>query len=44
MEDGKPKWGDNCTHCMGCINLCPKDAIEFGKGSVGKHRYKGPEV
>ena len=44
MEDGKPKWGDNCTHCMGCINLCPKDAVEFGKGSVGKHRYKGPEV
>ncbi|MBE7070553.1 MAG: flavodoxin [Ruminococcaceae bacterium] len=43
MKDGKPSWGSNCTHCMACINQCPKDAIEYGKGSVGKPRYKGPE-
>lgn len=44
MKDGKPYWGTNCTHCMACINQCPKDAIEYGKGSVGKPRYKGPET
>ena len=44
MKDGKPSWGTTCTHCMACINRCPKDAIEYGKGSVGKPRYKGPEA
>jgi ferredoxin len=43
MEAGLPHWGDHCTHCMACINFCPKDAIEYGKGSVGKLRYRGPE-
>lgn len=43
MKDGKPVWGKNCTHCMGCINFCPKEAIEYGKGSVGKKRYAGPK-
>ncbi|MBO7449538.1 MAG: EFR1 family ferrodoxin [Clostridiales bacterium] len=44
MKDGKPSWGTSCTHCMACINRCPKDAIEYGRGSVGKPRYKGPEA
>ena len=43
MEKGIPVWGNTCTHCMACINFCPKDAIEFGKGSVGKIRYRGPD-
>jgi len=43
LKDNKPVWGKNCTHCMACINQCPKDAIEYGKGSMGKPRYKGPE-
>ncbi len=37
--DGKPVWGKNCTHCMACINLCPTEAIEYGKASKGKRRY-----
>ena len=44
MKDNKPAWGNKCTHCMACINQCPVDAIEYGKGSVGKPRYKGPEA
>ena len=43
MKDGKPSWGNKSTHCMACINQCPKDAIEYGKGTAGKPRYKGPE-
>lgn len=39
---GKPVWGDKCTHCMACICDCPKEAIEYGKKSLGKPRYKGP--
>lgn len=43
MKDNKPVWGKTCTHCMACINQCPKDAIEYGKGTAGKPRYKGPD-
>ena len=39
LEQGKPTWGKNCIHCMACICYCPKEAIEYGKKSVGKPRY-----
>lgn len=39
MQDGKPRWGGNCTHCMACICYCPAEAIEYGQKSVGKPRY-----
>lgn len=42
MIDGKPSWGQNCTHCMACICTCPKEAIEYGKSSKGKLRYNCP--
>ena len=31
LENGRPVWGKNCTHCMACICYCPKEAIEYGK-------------
>ena len=39
LKDRKPVWGRECTHCMACICYCPKEAIEYGKKSVGKPRY-----
>lgn len=42
LEDGRPVWGDNCTHCMACICGCPAKAIEYGRASVGKPRYQCP--
>jgi len=39
IEDGKPVWEKNCTHCMACICRCPKEAIEYGKHSRGLTRY-----
>ena len=42
MKDGRPLWGDRCTHCMGCINLCPTEAVEYGARTRGKLRYHGP--
>ena len=39
MENRKPVWGKDCTHCMACICHCPMEAIEYGKKSVGKPRY-----
>ena len=42
LKDGKPVWGNRCTHCMACICGCPAQAIEYGKISVGKPRYRCP--
>lgn len=39
IQDGKPVWGGDCTHCMACICYCPAEAIEYGKKSLGKPRY-----
>lgn len=43
LTDGKPVWGQNCTHCMACINRCPKEAIEYGRHSKGLPRYVCPK-
>ncbi len=42
IQDGKPVWGSSCTHCMACIASCPAEAIEYGKKSAGKPRYRCP--
>ena len=44
LNEHRPVWGSNCTHCMGCINLCPKEAVEYGKRTKGKLRYHGPDA
>ena len=40
LRGGKPVWGRACTHCMACICYCPAEAIEYGKKSRGKPRYR----
>ncbi len=40
LENGKPVWAANCTHCMACICACPEEAIEYGRRSKGKPRYQ----
>lgn len=42
LEEDRPIWGRNCTHCMACIAYCPTEAVEYGKKSAGKHRYSCP--
>lgn len=44
LRNGKPEWGKQCTHCMACISYCPAKAIEYGKRSVGKPRYRFEEL
>lgn len=39
LSNGKPVYGENCTHCMACICSCPTEAIEYKKKTVGKPRY-----
>ena len=44
MENNRPVWSDHCTHCMACICGCPQEAIEYGKTSIGKPRYRVPQI
>ncbi|MGN0520886.1 MAG: EFR1 family ferrodoxin [Candidatus Fimenecus sp.] len=39
LQNGKPVWGADCTHCMACICHCPKEAIEYKTKSKGQPRY-----
>ncbi|MBU3126199.1 EFR1 family ferrodoxin [Clostridium tagluense] len=40
----KPIWKNNCTQCLACIHLCPTKAIQYGKGTEKKGRYKHPKI
>ncbi len=42
IENNRPVWQGNCTHCMACISYCPQNAIEYGKNTKGKRRYVCP--
>jgi len=39
LQDKKPVWGNNCTHCMACIGNCPVEAIEYGNITQTKDKY-----
>ena len=39
MQNGRPHWNGHCTNCMSCYHRCPKNAINFGKASIGKGQY-----
>jgi len=44
FKDKRPVWNSDCEQCFGCIQWCPKEAIEFGKNTVGRKRYHNPNV
>ena len=45
IKDGKPEWTKpTCSKCSACINRCPKNAIQYGKLTIGRNRYVNPEL
>ncbi|MDV2481970.1 4Fe-4S ferredoxin [Methanoculleus sp. Wushi-C6] len=44
MVDGKPVWNHRCELCCGCIHLCPAEAIQAGRGTGKRQRYRNPSV
>jgi ferredoxin len=44
MQNNRPKWLHNCEQCVGCFQWCPQEAIQFGKNTKGRKRYRHPEV
>ncbi len=41
-DDEQTTFGDGCVLCMRCIHSCPTEAIQIGKATVDKFRYRGP--
>lgn len=39
LAGGRPVWRAQCYQCMGCINACPQQAIQYGKATLGRCRY-----
>lgn len=44
MGDRGPLWQHQCERCLACIQWCPCEAIEYGKGTIGRSRYRNPNV
>lgn len=44
VKDGKPMWKNQCQQCMACIQYCPNQAIEYGKRTIGRKRYRNPNI
>ena len=44
IKGGRPVFSKKCEHCQGCINWCPKHAINFGTIKSGTPRYHHPEI
>lgn len=42
FEDGQIRFADRCYLCMRCIHQCPQEAVQIGRGTVGKFRWRGP--
>jgi len=37
-----PQWNGHCEQCLACLQWCPEEAIEYGKRTKGRRRYRYP--
>jgi ferredoxin len=44
ITNGKPTWQHHCEQCFACLQWCPEEAIQYGKGTSKKKRYHHPEI
>lgn len=44
MDKQRPKWNHQCQMCFACMQWCPQSAIQFGRATINKIRYKNPFV
>lgn len=42
--EGKPKWQHNCELCVGCMQWCPQQSIQYKKNTVKRGRYHHPDI
>jgi ferredoxin len=43
MRDGSPRFSEHCVLCLRCLHACPQEAIQIGKITMGKFRWRGPK-
>jgi ferredoxin len=44
MQNKKPVWLHHCDQCWACLHWCPHHAIQMGKSTINKRRYRHPDV
>lgn len=44
LEGGRPDWLHRCEQCLACIQLCPAEAIQAGRKTDGRERYRHPAI
>jgi ferredoxin/flavodoxin len=44
LVDKKPVWHQHCEQCFACLQWCPQEAVQFGKNTSGRKRYRNPDV
>jgi ferredoxin len=42
LSDNHPQFASQCMLCLRCLHACPQEAIQIGKLTAGKFRWKGP--
>lgn len=43
LDTDRLVFGDLCVLCLRCLHNCPQEAIQIGKMTVGKFRWRGPQ-
>lgn len=44
LVNRKPVWQGKCEQCLACLQWCPVEAIQYGKKTIGRKRYRHPEI
>lgn len=44
IAGNRPGWLHRCEQCFACFQWCPREAVQYGKSTVGKKRYHNPNV
>jgi ferredoxin/flavodoxin len=44
MVENKPKWHNQCEHCLGCMQWCPMKSIQYNRGTTKRERYHHPKI
>lgn len=45
LTDGRPVWSrPNCALCLGCLHVCPVNAIAYTKATIGHGQYYNPKT
>jgi len=44
MNGQKPEWNHHCEHCLACMQWCPKESIQYKKGTINRPRYHHHDI